>query len=90
MAIQLRSKRVKPVQAAVVSQALLPGLDIHKTYMTVPELSEKVGAAESEILNAIRFGVLEAVKFPVRGARLFRVAEGDAQMFARKFYAKLI
>lgn len=61
-----------------------------KTYLTVPELSGKLDANESEILSAIRFGALAVERFPVRGALKFRIEENAARVFARRFYARLI
>ncbi len=87
------SKTAQPESPAVKSQGKVPernSLDMTKRYLTVSELSEKIGAQETEIHSAIRFGALIAAKFPVRGARLFRIEEDNAKSFARKFYAKLI
>lgn len=72
------------------AQPLLKGLDANKTYLTVKEFAKKTNIAESEIQSAIRFGALAAQIFPVRGAHKFRIEEGVAKRFARRFYAKMI
>lgn len=65
-------------------------MDDTKVYLTVADLSNLINTNEAEITSAIRFGVLPAVKFPLRGVRRLRIEEGAAKVFARRFYAKLI
>jgi hypothetical protein len=70
------------------AQPLLRGFNAEKTYLTVPEFARLTEIDEREINLAIRFGALRVTKFPVRGARKFRIESGAAAKFARKFYAK--
>lgn len=88
--LKTRTVVVHPLKRQVPPPSVADKMDESKVYLTVTDLSNLIDANEAEITSAIRFGVLPAVKFPLRGARRLRIEEGAAKVFARRFYAKLI